>query len=444
MSTAAADIQTLGEVRDIHDIVPSPLNPRHTFDPERLKELAASIEQKGVIEPLIVRTRPGFGQLEIVAGERRYRAAKSVGLKQLPVIIRTLTDVEVLELMAIENLQRDDLHPLEEADGYAALMKADRAYTPKAIAAKIGKSERYVQQRLQLATLQPEVKKAFLANHLTAGHADLISRLKPEDQKAALKACFANLYGEDKENGSISVRSLNEWIQNHIRLQLDHANPELQHLPEVGQLIAETEKPETLLQVHRNWGQQVKGALEPRAYKVVDGKKDRCPQTERAVVVQGDDRGTIIEICRQRTTCKKHFKYEIEGSQSAARESNHKPTKYELQQKAREKRQRLWSQVKKAAIAEAASRAGDKLTPGVLKVLAYGVMRFHYNGQASTLAAVVRAAAEQAAYANESTFNSRIAKPLGINLTALFKAAKKKPAHTSAARAKKTAKGEGR
>jgi ParB family chromosome partitioning protein len=87
----------------------------------------------------------------------------------VPVIIRHLSDVEVLELMAIENSQRDDLHPLEEADGFKALMKADPSYTPKAIAAKIGKSERYVHQRLQLARLEPTVKTAFLNDTIQAG-----------------------------------------------------------------------------------------------------------------------------------------------------------------------------------------------------------------------------------------------------------------------------------
>jgi ParB/RepB/Spo0J family partition protein len=317
--TTAADIHTLGEVRDIHDIVPSPLNPRRSFNPERLKELAASIESKGVIEPLIVRSRPGLGQLEIVAGERRYRAAKSVGVKELPVIIRTLTDVEVLELIAIENLQRDDLHPLEEADGYAALMKADRAYTPKAIAAKIGKSERYVQQRLQLATLEPEVKTHFLENHITAGHADLISRLAPADQKRAIKRCFENLYGEDKERGSISVRELNRWIDENIRLTLTPGNRQIELLPDVAKVIETPDAVTKILQVSTSYTNQVAGVVPRREFKELQGKKDRCAHAERAVIVIGDGRGRLIDVCRAKTDCVTHWKYHIEELQRRQR-----------------------------------------------------------------------------------------------------------------------------
>jgi ParB family chromosome partitioning protein len=185
-----------------------------------------------------VRSRAGLGQLEIVAGERRYRAAKLAGHDVVPVIIRTLSDVEVLELMAIENSQRDDLHPLEEAAGYEALMKADRAYTPEAIAAKIGKSKRYVQQRLQLSRLDPSVKKAFFDDRITAGHADLLSRLTPEDQKAGLKACFDHLFGEDADRGCISVRKLDTWIENNIRIELSTDDPQTAFLPELASSLA--------------------------------------------------------------------------------------------------------------------------------------------------------------------------------------------------------------
>ena len=202
----------LGELRPILDVVPSPLNPRKTFDKERLQELAESIKSKGIIEPLVVRQRPGLAhglaQLEIVAGERRYRASKLAGLTELPVIIKTLSDVDVLELMAIENSQRDDLHPLEEADGYVALQKADKSYTSAKIASKIGKSERYVQNRLHyVGRLIPDVKKAFLADDISAGHADLIVRLVPEDQKRALDACHA----ASMDFGGADSHQLHAW-----------------------------------------------------------------------------------------------------------------------------------------------------------------------------------------------------------------------------------------
>ena len=310
--TTAAERAGLGELRDIHEVVPSPLNPRKTINHEKLQELATSIEQKGIIEPLIVRQRAGLGQLEIVAGARRYLAAKIAKLTQLPVIIRTLSDVEVLELMAIENGQRDDLHPLEEADGYAALMKADPAYTPKAIAAKIGKSERYVHQRLQLARLEPEIKKAFLANHLTAGHADLMSRLTADDQRAALKQCFHNLFGEDKERGSISVRSLNQWIEENVRLALTKGDLQTELFPDVAKLVETPEAVTKILQLAGSYlpdaafKGEFAGVLRYNAWREIEGKAGRCPHTQRAVVIIGRCRGHIVDVCTAKTTCKKH------------------------------------------------------------------------------------------------------------------------------------------
>jgi ParB/RepB/Spo0J family partition protein len=140
MASTAAAPTALGELRPLLELVPSPLNPRKHFDKQKLEELAASIKSKGIIEPLIVRERPASASSRLSpasAGTARRRSPSTISC---PSSSGTLSDVEVLELMAIENSQRDDLHPLEEADGFKALMKADPSYTPKAIAAKIGKS----------------------------------------------------------------------------------------------------------------------------------------------------------------------------------------------------------------------------------------------------------------------------------------------------------------
>ena len=134
----------------IERIKPSPLNPRKTFDAGKTAELAASIKAQGVLQPLVVRAN-GQGY-EIVCGDRRWRAAKIAGLSTLPVIARTLTDAEAVEIMAIENGQREDMAPMEEAEGYARLRKTAK-YSVAQIAAKIGKSESYVFHRLQLLDL---------------------------------------------------------------------------------------------------------------------------------------------------------------------------------------------------------------------------------------------------------------------------------------------------
>ena len=168
----------------IEKIGPSPFNPRKAFPKAELAELADSIRAQGVIEPLLVRevstNGPGSSSkttpyFEIVAGERRYRAALAAGLKSLPAIVRELTDVAARELQIIENLQRADIGPLEEAAAYQDLLKAagdaKQPLTVKELAARAGKSERYVYARLELLKLDPEVQKALTAGKISAGHA---------------------------------------------------------------------------------------------------------------------------------------------------------------------------------------------------------------------------------------------------------------------------------
>jgi ParB family chromosome partitioning protein len=202
----------------------SPLNPRQHYDVGALADLTASIKANGVLNPLLV--RPVDGHHEIIAGHRRRRAAEAAGLTEVPVTVRTLDDTQALELMVIDNLQRQDVHPLEEANGYRALM--DRAhYEVEAIAAKVGKSVTYVYQRLKLIDLGPAARKAFLSNELTAAHAILLARLQPADQKAALEQCFLHNYGDPTKEGqrhARSVRDLAAWINDHLQLDL-HAAP---------------------------------------------------------------------------------------------------------------------------------------------------------------------------------------------------------------------------
>src|SRR5690348_2468669 len=164
----------------------SPWNPRRHYDDATLDELARSIREKGVIEPIVVRAMPAHSRpYEIVAGSRRFRASQRAGLATIPAVVRDLDDVAALELAVIENQQRDDVHPLDEADGYAALLKADRAYTPAVVAARVGKSESYVYRRLKLRELVPAVRRAFEADRLTVAHAERLARLTPELQARA-------------------------------------------------------------------------------------------------------------------------------------------------------------------------------------------------------------------------------------------------------------------
>jgi ParB family chromosome partitioning protein len=147
---------------------PNPDQPRKVFSEAELDELASSIREKGVIQPLLV--RPAGGEYEIVAGERRWRAAQRAGARELPVVIRTLADGEVLEIGIIENVQRVDLNPIEEALAYRLLMERF-GRTQDAVAEVVGKSRPHVANALRLLNLPEAVQGYVLQGQLTAGHA---------------------------------------------------------------------------------------------------------------------------------------------------------------------------------------------------------------------------------------------------------------------------------
>ncbi len=156
----------------IEQIVRNPDQPRRTFAPEDLDELTASIRERGVISPIVVRPRPGGveGEYQIVAGERRWRASQRAGLRTIPGVVRDLDDLEVMEIALIENIQRADLNALEEARGYAA-MEARFGRNAEAIAKVVGKSRSHVANTLRLMRLPEPVRLHVEAGRLSAGHA---------------------------------------------------------------------------------------------------------------------------------------------------------------------------------------------------------------------------------------------------------------------------------
>ncbi len=164
----------------LDSIVPSPLQPRKDFASEALQELMASIRQHGIIQPLIVRL--ANGRHELIAGERRWRAAQELGMTQVPVIVRSATDLEVLELSLIENLQRTDLNPIEEARGYARLA-GEFEMRQEDIALKVGRSRAAVANSIRLLDLHPQIQIWLTQSLLSVGHAKVLLGLKsPEDQ----------------------------------------------------------------------------------------------------------------------------------------------------------------------------------------------------------------------------------------------------------------------
>jgi ParB family chromosome partitioning protein len=151
-------------------LAPQKDQPRQHFNPESLDELAASIRERGVIEPLVVRRLPGSDQLEIVAGERRWRAAQRAGLREVLVVVRELSAADAFELALIENVQREDLNPIEFAEAIDRLIK-DHDYTQESLAGRLGKDRSTVANALRLLRLPPAVRAAVVGGELTEGHA---------------------------------------------------------------------------------------------------------------------------------------------------------------------------------------------------------------------------------------------------------------------------------
>ena len=167
----------------ISDIQKNPYQPRKEFSKEKIEELAQSIKENGLIQPIIVRQSPVIGY-EILAGERRYRASIAAGLTEVPVIIKKLSDQDMMVHSIIENLQREDLNPIEEAKAYQSLI--DKGYTHADIAEKIGKSRPYITNLVRLLTLPNFILKEVETGKLSQAHARLLIQLPLKEQKNLL------------------------------------------------------------------------------------------------------------------------------------------------------------------------------------------------------------------------------------------------------------------
>jgi ParB family transcriptional regulator, chromosome partitioning protein len=331
----------------------SKTNPRRQFDQAKLAELADNIRQHGVLQPVLVRPLAnGETELyELVAGARRFRASQLAKRETIPATVRELTDAQCLELQVIENLQRADVHELDEARGYAALMQLQpETYNVETLSQKIGRSEKYVYARLRLMHLIEELQEAFYVDRLTVAHAFEIARLQPGDQRRALQECFpqhktASAILKDKKAEAVTVRQLREWIEREIHLDITNAPFDPQDealLPAAGSCAACPKrtgnnpllfpeirlksictdracyraKVEALVQIRTKpleaagekplrvshapaW--QAKGAKPDLLYEGQyrrAQKKAECPETKPAVVVDGPDAGKLMHVCR--------------------------------------------------------------------------------------------------------------------------------------------------
>lgn len=173
------------EVRElsVHEISPNKDQPRKTFDKGSIENLARSIQEHGIIQPIVVRKKEFY--YEIVAGERRWRAAKSIGLKTVPAIIRIIDDLEVSQIALIENIQRENLNPIEEAIAFKNILDEHRL-TQERIADLLGKSRSYVANIIRLLNLDEKVKNLIIENKLTGGHGRTILGLKKHEDQIVL------------------------------------------------------------------------------------------------------------------------------------------------------------------------------------------------------------------------------------------------------------------
>ena len=187
---------------DINDIKPNSNQPRKTFDEDKLNELAASIEEHGLIQPLVLRkAEKGY---EIVAGERRWRAARKIGIREIPCIVRELTDEENMLLAIIENMQREDLNPIEEAEGIRQMIET-YGLTQEEVSKSVGKSRPYIANSLRLLRLPETVRKYIEAGSLSTGHAKAIAAVSDEKKQIEL--------AEVAIRDGLSVRQLEKLAQ---------------------------------------------------------------------------------------------------------------------------------------------------------------------------------------------------------------------------------------
>jgi ParB/RepB/Spo0J family partition protein len=419
----------LQEIR-LSELQASPTNPRKTFDVLKLEELSRSIAEVGVLEPILVRPYPalnpagknpnrGLPKFEVVAGERRYRAAKMAAngnaeTATVPCIVRDLTDVQVLEIQIIENNQRDDVHPLEEAAGYAALMK-EAGYDVAAIADRIGRSEKYVYDRLKLLQLIPELQTVFIDGEITAGHAILLARLTAEEQRKILgdtdgfgydrhqiRTLFQYEYSRDDEldldderepRKAISVRELDRLIDDTVRFR-----PEEIDLPNLfpataAALAAAKEEELKIVKITRSYRvndearDEAERTYGAQSWKRADGKPDtdhedhrgkpdhgtECEHSVLGIVVAGSGRGQSFKVCVAKKKCSVHWPEEVKVAQKAKKAATSgskpaKPTKtparveseWEKRQREKDAEQARWKKAApqlRTAIADAVTKA---------------------------------------------------------------------------------------
>lgn len=327
---------------DPRDLLPAQNPRRKPVTRERIAEIADSMRKHHVLENLIVR-RKGDGY-QVVAGDTRQKAAIEAGLEVVPCVVRELNDVDMLELQLIENIQRNDMHPVDEGESFERLIKTKK-HTVESLAVTIGKSARWVWNRLAFTKLIPPLRDAFVSEEITASHAELLCRLEPTDQKRINNVPSESADGlwrwdflevVDAESGKAngtqrravrSVRDLNDWIERNVRLNIQSETVQ-NLLPEVEEVLNEAARDNsrvlqvtTLPQVPP--GKEYEGVITAAHWQLAGGRS-ACDHAERAVNVAGPGQGDRLMVCVNKKACAQHW-------------PDHQPAAIEKRRKAREK-----------------------------------------------------------------------------------------------------------
>ena len=338
--TQAAVVNSSYLALPLSQIDESTTNPRRTFEPSKLAELAGSIAALGLIQPITV--RPRGDRYEIIAGARRFRAAQLAELEFVPARILELSDDEALEVQIVENSQREDIHPYEEAAGYQHLIERP-GFNVAAIAAKCGKSESHIYSRLSLLTLIPDAVEAFQQERITAAHANLLARLTPEQQQSAFPQCWRKDF-RDGEQHLLAARHLGAWIRQNLYLPLAKAPFDREDaglFPQAGSCAAcpkrsgfnaalfcdlqgdeqcldaacyqtkidshidcEVAADSELIQIEASWRPPVEqraGSFQLNEFWLLKEDSPQCDAVRRGIIVYGNRVGTIISVCPRRS-----------------------------------------------------------------------------------------------------------------------------------------------
>lgn len=349
---------TVSPYRDLplSQLQESPTNPRRRYNEAALAELAVSIQSQGILAPLLVRELEPK-HFEVIAGSRRFRAARIAELPAIPVRVVEMTDAQVLEAQCVENLQREDVHPLEEGNAFAAMIREH--YDIATVSAKIGKPATYVVNRTQLTQLIPPIAEAFLADKLSIGHATLIAKLPAAQQPDAFTASFRSVWlTEGQTQMLVPVKELASWIESNILMELRTApfdRKDTALVPEAGSchecpkrtganallfpesqrdscldrpcfqakinahIARSLEQNPKLIQISTSWnGNRNGGPLSRNHYvEIVAAKPNKkakaqptpaqkkCSHLSEGLVVDGGNRGQVLTICAE-PTCPVH------------------------------------------------------------------------------------------------------------------------------------------